>query len=1605
MRNATLWRPWLATLAVMIPLCAGAATDLKWYPSQAGYATWAFEDNWPSQGDYDLNDLVVRYRLALRSVDGSVTDLQIAAAVVARGASLHNGLAITLPIPRAIGATATLGAADSLGCPGGALAPVEDGDPAYTTFVIIPDASESLAAEGCTFYNTDDTPGCSGNGQEFTLTISLPAGNGINADTLEMGINPFIFRAGTPGIEVHLPGFAPTAAADHALFATDDDATSVDGEGHPNGHYYLTATNLPWAIDVPVAWSWPTEETAVVDAYGAFATWAQSNGRQNANWFENPGSFGDSPAADSAWTNAVAIQGACPAMSLCDGVVCQASTSECMAQGTCNPTTGTCEYPTLQDGSVCQGLDGNGTSLFEAGTFQDGRCVSGFCIGTCALSLTIDPDTAPADAARAPHCERVTSTVTVAPATPNQVAQDLLRNLTTVDAAFFAENRATDLSLPRLTTVGGTLSLQYISAPVTISFPGLTSVQTVNAVYCQETAAGSLIEFPALATVSSSFNVYSNYGSLTIQAQALTSAQYMRFSWGSAPLTLEFPELLTMGTFDTESRTGDLTFVAPKLTTINGDLKLAGYSNVTINVPSLETITGKLSLQTSSSGTQTLTATALNSVAEIYITNISVPFTLSLPSLTTITNRLYATLSAQTALNLPNLHKVTNLLTVSSLQDVDIPTLQSAGGMVITSVTDLTDLSLSTLTTLTGDLTVQSNPQLATMNLDALAQVGGSITIKDNPNLCFGYQDLIAAIQPWSGNWTISGNDTTCDCSGTEVDWQTDTAHCGGCNNVCTAICTGGYCAVPELAFSAQPRHAVADTLLGSVMVQIQDQYGRRMTSSTDSVTLALNGNGSLTGTTTVQAVRGVAVFDQMRIASAGTDFSFTATSGTLDPITSNAFDLTTCSGGDIVSIPTDGWSLCCPAPGAGRRLGVEGWDIVTNVVTTLQVGCTIYLGGKFDRVAPVTGAAVGFDTQNAMATAYLPEVNGTVWAMASDGNGGFYVGGTFTGVGGVARRNAAHLAWNGSTWVVGAWNPSPDDAVYAIALDSALARVYLGGRFYNVAGTAQKFLGAVTTAGALVSTFRPVLPSMGYVRAIAFSGSNVYVAGDFTTVGGVARNRAAALDASGVLQPFDPNVNNKVYSMVIEGSAVILGGDFTRANGTTITRNRLAAFDSATGALWSWDPNANGKVSALRVGGSTLYVGGTFSQVQMTARIKLAALNVPALSTDLASLGSWAPSLTNANEAASLLVADDTVYVGLVSEGASKVGGVPRGHLFAVGTDGTTLQSFDPRPGSYVYALAISGNHLGAGGAFHIVGGESRPFAAALGTDGTLKAWNPSPNGQVNALAAIGDTIYMGGQFTMVGGTSQGYLAAVNNTDGALQTWNPVAGSTVRALAVQDSTLYVGGQFTFMAGASRNYLAAFDSTGSLLGWNPAANGTVMKLTLRGPVMYTAGSFTQVASTARSRIAAVDVDGTLLPWNPGVNNEVYAMVTRGPYIYLGGMFSQVAATSRSYFAKLDAAGVLSAHTVPSGSVSAIAVTDSRVYIGGNFTLVSGQSRGRMAAFDLNGTLLSWNPALDYEPTSILPTDTTVRVAGRFFAAGAYSVVGHTLLDASTGALY
>ncbi len=133
-----------------------------------------------------------------------------------------------------------------------------------------------------------------------------------------------------------------------------------------------------------------------------------------------------------------------------------------------------------------------------------------------------------------------------------------------------------------------------------------------------------------------------------------------------------------------------------------------------------------------------------------------------------------------------------------------------------------------------------------------------------------------------------------------------------------------------------------------------------------------------------------------------------------------------------------------------------------------------------------------------------------------------------------------------------------------AYALEQAGSTMYVGGQFGAVlAGGSTVVRNNVVafdaTTGALSTTFAPVVN--GNVWAIRASGTAVYIAGEFTSVNGVARRGAAKLNAADGRLDLNwkaPWASGKGKDMQIVAGRVIISGTFAQ---------HLLALDPVTGA------------------------------------------------------------------------------------------------------------------------------------------------------------------------------------------------------------------------------------------------------------------------------------------------------------------------------------------------------------------------------------------------------------------------------------------------------
>src|SRR5207245_955749 len=124
--------------------------------------------------------------------------------------------------------------------------------------------------------------------------------------------------------------------------------------------------------------------------------------------------------------------------------------------------------------------------------------------------------------------------------------------------------------------------------------------------------------------------------------------------------------------------------------------------------------------------------------------------------------------------------------------------------------------------------------------------------------------------------------------------WLTATAT--GLNTATSSVFDIKAGVATQLGFGTQPSTTVANRLITpAVKVRALDALGNLVPSFTGSVTVALGANpggATLSGTTPVAAVGGVATFVDLSLNKTGTGYTLTASASGFTPVTSTPFDI-----------------------------------------------------------------------------------------------------------------------------------------------------------------------------------------------------------------------------------------------------------------------------------------------------------------------------------------------------------------------------------------------------------------------------------------------------------------------------------------------------------------------------------------------------------------------------------------------------------------------------------------------------------------------------------------------------------------------------------------
>lgn len=283
------------------------------------------------------------------------------------------------------------------------------------------------------------------------------------------------------------------------------------------------------------------------------------------------------------------------------------------------------------------------------------------------------------------------------------------------------------------------------------------------------------------------------------------------------------------------------------------------------------------------------------------------------------------------------------------------------------------------------------------------------------------------------------------------------------------------------------------------------------------------------------------------------------------------------------------------------------------------------------------------FDTAFGDVQAWNPSANAAVRALAVNPNTGVVdVGGSFTAVGGQTRAAFAAVTPAGSVTsldlgITAAHCPHDIKSVYGLpskcpnevyTISASADRLLIGGQFGQVLGQKRHHAAEIDLPTTTATGWDPIPGNRVY--SVTRLDNSIVMGGAFTSVGGIFRKGLALIDlATGQADPaFQADVDKMVLDLVptADGSSVFVAGDFKTIGGQA--RNKVAKIDTATGAVSSFKVGMNNTVIRLGLHDNDLYVAGKFTKVGSAERLHTARLNGTTGNLDTSWVANtWGPS------------------------------------------------------------------------------------------------------------------------------------------------------------------------------------------------------------------------------------------------------------------------------------------------------------------------------------------------------------------------------------------
>ncbi|MBN2614303.1 MAG: T9SS type A sorting domain-containing protein [Bacteroidales bacterium] len=659
----------------------------------------------------------------------------------------------------------------------------------------------------------------------------------------------------------------------------------------------------------------------------------------------------------------------------------------------------------------------------------------------------------------------------------------------------------------------------------------------------------------------------------------------------------------------------------------------------------------------------------------------------------------------------------------------------------------------------------------------------------------------------------------------------------------------------------------------------------------------------------------------------------------------------------------------------------VDSLNFATDgkVNATVISGNYLYLGGNFNNVGRKTGPVVFFNNGATTPDESKPIVgdirpywmSDKVFAVAPDGAGGWYIGGSFTEINNKEHLRLAHIL--------------PDNTLdhsFDMAFNSGEIDVlktdetflYVGGKFSindNSGASHVNVLRINLVTKTIDPNWNPALASSGQVKKMEISSDKVILGGSIGKIDNIQQGALVVLNKSDGTRISLPTVNS-VTAMHLMGDTLIIAESnlywSSNNNGSGYLSPGLVVLDE-TNDIPAFTAPLGEFRSSISDGNDGWYVIGNYIDFDGTG--------VYHLDKDLNPIAAFSPPNINSFDANNaLLLVGNNLYVSY-SQYVTLDDGQGNAIKYLCKLDATTGAldtAFKPNPNGNIYSIIENNGVLYLGGIFDSIGTEARTSLGAIDANtGSVQSWNPEihfdnynagytgPDRYISDLMLVNNKLYVAGMYQMStatlnnGGRGIYGLSRFDITTGDLDTTFHISTfysdqTKITGIAVKEDQLFVVGNFNLKPGdvAIKNVGVVDANTAALTNINTDLEFTVNssssspRILIKNDILYVMSMGVKKVSTGESRpyfFSLNATDGTLTNWNPNPDDYVFSMSFSNGKLLLSGYFEFLKSVPGTLLGiKLNTGEYVEFPSVY--TINSIVSSDKYIFMGGDFTKFS-----------------------------------------------------------------